>query len=241
MSSPTTPFLPKGERNHSDTSSEDGLPLEDHSCTKQTAERTSRSLVPTLQRVAIFLFAAWGIISLCFQLAAAFNSLHSLSAIGFSTPPAITKDLMSLNECDCGKSIAEARSMGCVYDSLAAAWLPRECRDDELTAEFDSAGPGPNGEWPYFADAEGKRPITVEQVAAMGDTFDFWYSTKEWHVVHCNFYWQKRFRMRQTGTIMERRNDHIAHVKHCGMVVLDGRPKDALVVKAQVVLNSAEE
>lgn len=47
--------------------------------------------------------------------------------------------------CYCGTSSAEAKSMGCKYDSLAAAWLPEHCRDDELTAEFDHSGDGPNG------------------------------------------------------------------------------------------------
>lgn len=47
--------------------------------------------------------------------------------------------------CYCGTSSTEAKSMGCKYDSLAAAWLPEHCRDDELTAEFDRSGDGPNG------------------------------------------------------------------------------------------------
>lgn len=47
--------------------------------------------------------------------------------------------------CYCGNSTMEAKSMGCKYDSLAAAWLPEHCRDDELTAEFELSGPGENG------------------------------------------------------------------------------------------------
>ena len=38
---------------------------------------------------------------------------------------------MPLTSCDCGPSIAEALNRGCKYDSLAAAWLPPHCRDDE--------------------------------------------------------------------------------------------------------------
>ncbi|KAH6648218.1 hypothetical protein BKA67DRAFT_540026 [Truncatella angustata] len=47
--------------------------------------------------------------------------------------------------CNYGNSVAEARSMGCVYDSLATAWLPQYCRDIELTAEFERSGHGPTG------------------------------------------------------------------------------------------------
>lgn len=53
--------------------------------------------------------------------------------------------------CSCGKSVAEAIANGCKYDLLASAWLPEQCRDDELTAEFNKAGPGPNGEWTYVS------------------------------------------------------------------------------------------
>lgn len=53
--------------------------------------------------------------------------------------------------CSCGKSVAEALKLGCKYDLLASAWLPEQCRDDELSAEFDRSGPGPNGEWTYVS------------------------------------------------------------------------------------------
>lgn len=53
--------------------------------------------------------------------------------------------------CSCGESVAEAISRGCKYDLLASAWLPKQCRDDELSAEFDRSGPGLDGEWTYVS------------------------------------------------------------------------------------------
>lgn len=51
--------------------------------------------------------------------------------------------------CDCGDSIAEAKSMGCEYDTMAAAWLPPYCMDKALMAESDKDEDGPGGRWQY--------------------------------------------------------------------------------------------
>jgi hypothetical protein len=51
----------------------------------------------------------------------------------------------NLNHCDCGLDLGTAEAHGYIYDHLATAWLPAHCRDDELTANFDCAGPGVMG------------------------------------------------------------------------------------------------
>jgi len=121
--------------------------------------------------------------------------------------------------CYCGTSSTEAKSMGCKYDSLAAAWLPERCRDDELTAEFDRSGDGPNGTWLYWRDTHHTIPITPEEIQYLGDTpgarFHMDYS---WHEVHCLFYWRKEHRFRFNGKILDPRSDSEEHIKHCGAV-----------------------
>ncbi|KAG9240415.1 hypothetical protein BJ878DRAFT_430339 [Calycina marina] len=72
--------------------------------------------------------------------------------------------------CNCGESVAEAKTMGCKYDSIMAAWLPPYCRDDDLTAEFEHAGFGLNGEWDYFSDIDKTRKMTLEEVSMLADT-----------------------------------------------------------------------
>lgn len=73
------------------------------------------------------------------------------------------------SNCDCGNSTVEALSLGCKYDSLAAAWLPEHCRDEELTVEFETMGPGPNGRWIYWADSDHAQEVNLEEIAAMAD------------------------------------------------------------------------
>ena len=126
--------------------------------------------------------------------------------------------------CYCGSSIAEARDLGCKYDALAVAWLPPHCRDDSLTAEFEQSGPGPNGEWPYWADANATQPITVNEIALLADlpqSEAVFFSSMRWHVAHCAFYWRKEFRMRAKGMMMESRYDKESHIEHCYGIFMD--------------------
>jgi hypothetical protein len=120
--------------------------------------------------------------------------------------------------CYCGTTIAEARTLGCKFDSLSVSWLPKHCRDDELTAEFDRSGPGPNGEWSYWADLNATQPITVEEASMLAGnppSRAAFYSTYGWHVAHCAFFWRKEFRQRAKGLMFEKRHDKESHIQHC--------------------------
>jgi hypothetical protein len=169
----------------------------------------SGSWISILRDVIIHLLAFWGLFSIFFQFA---RTRH------FQTQD-IVPDAELRPGCDCGDSIAEAISLGCKFDSLSMAWLPEHCRDDELTAEFDIAGDGPNGTWLYFADTEHTELVDAAAVAAMGDDPSARvHMDKTWHRVHCVYYWRKLFRTRFNGKIIEPRSDTEGHVKHCGMV-----------------------
>lgn len=122
--------------------------------------------------------------------------------------------------CDCGASIQEAIVRGCKFDSLAMAWLPEHCRDDELTAEFNKMGNGPNGTWVYYADTLHTVEIDPEVVAAMGDIPSARaHMNENWHTIHCIFYWRKQYRTKFNGKIVEPRSDSESHIKHCGMIL----------------------
>ncbi|RFU24747.1 hypothetical protein B7463_g11597, partial [Scytalidium lignicola] len=126
-------------------------------------------------------------------------NLHAMEDHGIGPKPI---------ECLCGSSTSEAETLGCKYDSLAACWLPMHCHDDELTAEFEHAGDRPNGEWTYWADSNGTRRMTLEEVGLLANLpkpHAMFYSTFGWHVAHCAFYWRKEFRMRAKGLMLENR------------------------------------
>jgi hypothetical protein len=72
----------------------------------------------------------------------------------------------------------------------------------------------------------------------MGGKMMSWWSTREWHVYHCDYYWRKELRLRTSGSLMEDRYSGVKHPGHCMDVFLDDRPLDAIAVKARVVLTS---
>lgn len=135
-------------------------------------------------------------------------------------------EIQASKHCFCGDSITEALALECKFDSLAAAWLPPHCRDEELTAEFARSGTGPNGSWPYFADSQHTIPLSLSDVAALADNQSAKaYMTYEWHVAHCLFYWRKMFRVGLRGVegeILEPSFDNEHHIIHCMKVIMRG-------------------
>ncbi|KAF4785741.1 hypothetical protein HER10_EVM0009431 [Colletotrichum scovillei] len=178
-----------------------------------------RPSISTMKDLILVAFAILGFVSLLQSPTNIHSHFHSE---GTATPdnlhaaPAVTS-------CDCGNSTAEAVTLGCKYDSLAAAWLPEHCRDDELTAEFERSGPGPNGEWTYWADTAHAQEISVQEIAKMADNQAElrFHMSGHWHVIHCIFYWRKEHRARFNGKMVEPRSDNEKHIKHCGKIFLD--------------------
>ncbi|KAH8810810.1 hypothetical protein F5884DRAFT_780454 [Xylogone sp. PMI_703] len=173
-----------------------------------------------LRNIVVVLLALWGLFSINYSI---FISEHHASRP---------------KHCYCGNSTTEAISLGCKFDSLAAAWLPPYCRDEDLTAEFERSGPGSNGEWTYFADAYHKVPMSMDQVAALADNQSAEVMmTRDWHVSHCLFYWKKLYRQRfrqADGGIIEPSFDTETHINHCMGVILG----DSWGTKARIALDS---
>ncbi|KAH9985968.1 hypothetical protein F4779DRAFT_632463 [Xylariaceae sp. FL0662B] len=155
----------------------------------------------------------------------------SVSRAGASRPLAhdqtqgeATIEIAGLGSCNCGDTVAEAIDMGCQYDSLAAAWLPGKCRDDGLTAEFERMGNHQDGRWAYYKDENLTQEISIEELGSKAD--DPWfafYTTGEWHMAHCLFYWRKQFRARFNNVTVEPRYDNERHLLHCITVLLNPR------------------
>ncbi|MCJ1394406.1 hypothetical protein MMC18_007284 [Xylographa bjoerkii] len=225
-----TPFLSKGTPRSSCSIDEERL--DDSSFSSGQHQRMHYYLsLTTIARASAALLATWGLISLCLQL---FSLLYP-AVPDVYRPSTLPVDR---NLCDCGTTIADALVRNCVYDSLAAAWLPPYCRDDELTADFDRSGPGSDGAWPYFADANGTVVIHKSQIAALGEGERVFYSSRDWHIAHCLFYWEKLIRMRDTGAVMERRFDRVAHARHCRRLAMNKMPEHTLLIDVPVMMNA---
>ncbi|KAH8804685.1 hypothetical protein F5884DRAFT_884328 [Xylogone sp. PMI_703] len=143
--------------------------------------------------------------------------------------------------CNCGNTIKEAHSLSCKYDSLSASWLPPQCRDDQLTAEFKKSSSSPSGRWIYYADRNATTVLTQHEISMMAELpleQAYFWTTFEWHLSHCSFYWRKEFRSRQRGLTIEDRYDRESHIKHCHMAFLnnDGTPLKETSTRAVIML-----
>jgi hypothetical protein len=222
-----TPLLPSWEQSVADKSFLDDslVASRDHNIQKR-----GRALA---WHIITLILATWGTISLGIALVSVAEQDNHVQTPDVYRPWTLAK---GSNNCDCGTNIDEAIAKDCTYDALAAAWLPPHCRDDDLTAQFSSAGPGPDGTWFYYADSTGTTQINESQIASLGDG-SFWVH-RDWHLMHCVFYWQKYMRMRITGVTMEARFDNIPHIRHCGHLLTKTPPKEQILIKVDVVLNS---
>ncbi|KAB8238203.1 uncharacterized protein BDW43DRAFT_306889 [Aspergillus alliaceus] len=140
--------------------------------------------------------------------------------------------------CNCGETVSEAIANGCRYDSLAAAWLSPACRNDELIGHFEHAGPNPDGSWLYYADKNKTQVLSLEEVSMLPETGGHFFTTHQWHLVHCAYYWKKMFLAIEKGTIIEHRYNNLAHLEHCEMMFLKRDPLDAIVTEVGVSLHS---
>jgi hypothetical protein len=105
-------------------------------CWRQTkgVSSTKRVLryLSILKSLLIFSLAFWGFFNIVQKFPEAYRNHFDM----------ISAHDHQLQGCVCGETVAEAISLGCKFDSLSMAWLPDHCRDDELTAEFETTGKG---------------------------------------------------------------------------------------------------
>jgi len=146
----------------------------------------------------------------------------------------------SLNKrpsCSCGATVAEAKSLGCKFDTVEAAWLPPACRDDENSAEFDRAGPGTDGSWTYYTDRNKTGTYNISELGDLARVGEF-YTTLEWHIAHCVYVWRKQARAEKLGITLEKRYEGDHHIIHCHNVFESRGPLDAILTKTGAALNA---
>jgi hypothetical protein len=150
----------------------------------------------------------------------------------------------SPSSCSCGSSLIEAMARSCRYDTMAAAWLPPHCRDEELTAQFNAAGPGVEGTWTYYANEFGTASMSPEEIALLpaNDSQEYFFTTHRWHVLHCSYYWRKMYRMvhgvNGAAKQIEHRFDTDGHLAHCEMMFLKRDKLERIATGSGVSLNA---
>lgn len=173
----------------------------------------------SVKRTAIIILAFFGVVDIGFRAYELVQSQRQVS-------------------CNCGDTVTEALANNCRYDSFAAAWLPPACRNDDLIDQFERAGPNPDGSWNYYADKNKTQLLSVNQVSRLPETGSHFFTTHQWHLVHCAYYLKKMFLSTRMHTVIEKRYDSLAHLEHCEMMFLKRDPLDTIVTEAGVALHS---
>jgi len=191
-----------------------------------SGKKTSfRSTVLWLARIFVIALAVWGAISIWSpqRLPSAAPRPFVAAANHTITDPQPSLATKYESDCNCGTSTTEAKALGCHFVQLSAAWLPPECIDEELSDEFDQAGPGLGGSWTYWSDAERQHEVNKEQLALFANTGQLFYSTWEWHVKHCTYQWRLLYRKQWLHTVLEPRYNQEFHVMHCEGIMFADR------------------
>ncbi|KAB8234229.1 hypothetical protein ETB97_001425 [Aspergillus alliaceus] len=166
---------------------------------------------PRIRDTIVFLLALYGLLNLATLL--------------WSHLPTLKRAHLP---CSCGQSPEEAITRGCKFDPFALAWLPDNCRDDELIREFEELGKAHNHSWEFYTWPNPERKLDLSQVSMMAQVVGVKHinrsavtTTVDWHHTHCLYLWRKLYRSRYTKLRMESRYDAEHHQKHCVESILN--------------------
>ncbi|RFU31574.1 hypothetical protein B7463_g4768, partial [Scytalidium lignicola] len=93
----------------------------------------------------------------------------------------------------CGSSVPEAKSLGCIFDTMSFIWVHPACYDHELTVEFEMAR-----DWKWYTEYHGEKGngelISMDDVRT--GNFDAWVPW-EFHTVHSIYFpsWNFSFQL----------------------------------------------
>jgi hypothetical protein len=118
----------------------------------------------------------------------------------------------------CGSSVTEAKSLGCIFDTMSFIWVHPACYDRELTTEFETAR-----DWKWYTEYHGESGngelISMDDIRT--GEFDAWVPW-EFHTVHCTFQWRKMHRALMGGLPLDSYLAAYNHTIHCEMMLQKG-------------------
>lgn len=133
---------------------------------------------------------------------------HQKALSTFPNPKNTPKDAKN-----CGPNAAAAIAKGCHLDMISFTWLPHECYDADLSAEFIELK-----DWTWALDSNGTVQVTQEQILA-GEINNGWV-TFEYHLTHCLYTWKKLVRHLERGGAMDWYVMAYDHTRHCSKLLL---------------------
>ncbi|KAJ6442621.1 acetylserotonin methytransferase-like protein [Purpureocillium lavendulum] len=115
----------------------------------------------------------------------------------------------------CGASIAEARSLGCIFDPMSWAWQRPECYHPELVADFLA-----RMDWRFYLSKQALPSEEVSREAWIRGDYLTLYGPGTWHTFHCTYSWRKFHEAFKDKKPMDNDILQIQHTMHCDTVFL---------------------
>ncbi|EEH20127.2 hypothetical protein PABG_02386 [Paracoccidioides brasiliensis Pb03] len=153
----------------------------------------------------------------------------SQSTSGSKEPP--TPSLLQTESdliLDCGTTRAEAVARGCVFDVMAAAWLPRLCYDEDAARESmlpdsDLATVGGSGPFPWWTSHNHSVEIPQDSLTLVDELVG--YTWERYHMAHCLYDWRvlvkaaKRIRAGERNVYVHVALLNYHHAYHCSQII----------------------
>ncbi|KAK8122634.1 hypothetical protein PG984_011304 [Apiospora sp. TS-2023a] len=112
------------------------------------------------------------------------------------TPSSLADSAAIRSTSHCGNSTAEARALGCDYDTLAQAWVPPACADPETLAEYQSWNTWPGFDSPEDGGAGEQQPLGIDAMAERTHALRYWIQPID-HGMHCVFTLKRYLKLAQ--------------------------------------------
>ncbi|KAI9736474.1 MAG: hypothetical protein M1818_006208 [Claussenomyces sp. TS43310] len=154
-------------------------------------------------------------------------SIHNDSAVPISSLSTPNTELSTSKPTGvefghCGRSIKEARALGCIFDPMSFAWQRPECYNTELIDDFLTGY-----DWHFFPNKEPNPSEELPREEWMrGDHLGVW-GPWSWHMYHCSYAWRKFHVALSEGRPLDSDVLDPEHTTHCTTEVLlrDADPK----------------
>lgn len=111
----------------------------------------------------------------------------------------------------CGTTPAEARAKGCHFEMTGFSWLPKECLDPTVEAEFLELN------LHYYRDANYTQEAPLEEVQR-GE--GYYFVRQDYHRAHCAFLFKKLHRALDSGNKVDGLIWSVHHTGHCVHMLL---------------------
>lgn len=135
----------------------------------------------------------------------------------------------------CGNSSAEALALGCEFDQLTWAWLPKHC-PHYANDEFLHAEPGKP--WKYYEDVHGKTAIDARTWQAVLDGELIIFGERREHLTHCVYLFLSLGQIIRDKTKYIPKLVEYEHIHHCSMLLLDVVRKERAWNDVQTVVGT---